>query len=280
VDDVELRRKLGVTIEDVSMSTVTAVLETRRSQADPPDHHRAGPLIALGGGELDKSVSDGIELWYSTLLQVIGASGSRVVALKDWPELLEMGVPGLWPAIGWLQDAGLIVSPEGDLNGALTMGVASCWTTSPSFLADLVDVDSEAGTLTLWHYGCAESLARNRQEIRYAEDGEDVQFTLAPGRGTLLRLGRADGEYRLRVSPVEVVDEEVQLRRAACKVKPIMGSADDIRAFMFDGGWDHHACLVYGDVHHEASVFARCLDIELCEPMQTRVESVPPPLPR
>ena len=163
------------------------------------------------------------------------------------------------------QDSGFIVAPEGDLNAALTMAVASSWTQTPVFLADVVGKDEHDGTLTLWHYGCAESLARDPDGIRYLEDGHDVEFTLKQGRGILFRLGRNGQGYRALSVPVQVVPEPVRLRRAACKVRPIGASASEVLDALLNEGWDHHVCLVYGEVEQEAAAFARCAGFTLSE---------------
>jgi L-fucose isomerase-like protein len=266
VDDGELQRLLGVTISDISVAAVVRGLDTDPAPEAVPMPRQGQTLKAFHGGRLPEEVRQGIERWFRALSSVMKSSGIAVFAIKDWPELLgDLSAPGLWPCLGWLQDSGFIVAPEGDLNAALTMAVASSWTQTPTFLADVVGKDEHDGTLTLWHYGCAESLARDPDGIRYLEDGHDVEFTLRPGRGILFRLGRDGQGYRVLSVPVEVVPEPVRLRRAACKVRPIGASGSEVLEALLNEGWDHHVCLVYGEVEREAAAFARCAGFTLSE---------------
>jgi len=266
VDDGELQRLLGVTISDISIAAVVRGLDTDPVPEAVPVPRQGQVLKAFHGGRLPEEVRRGIERWFRALSSVMKSSGIAVFAIKDWPELLgDLNIPGLWPCLGWLQDSGFIVAPEGDLNAALTMAVASSWTQTPAFLADVVGIDEHGGTLTLWHYGCAESLARDPDGIRYLEDGGNVEFTLKQGRGILFRLGRNGQGYRALSVPVQVVPEPVRLRRAACKVRPIGASASEVLEALLNEGWDHHVCLVYGEVEGEAAAFARCAGFTLSE---------------
>ena len=126
---------------------------------------------------------------------------------------------------------------------------------------DISAWDDAASTLTLWHYGGAESLARDPDEIRYCEWGREVEFTFRPGRATLARLGLHRGELRLLSIAVEMLDERVTLRRAAGLARTLHRPAGQVVRQMIDEGWEHHPCLVYGDVGAELAAIARLAGI-------------------
>jgi L-fucose isomerase-like protein len=242
-DELLLRRRLGVAIEHIGLNEFTAALETAPRRHAPRD-----TLPAIEGGVLPQPVVARIERNYAALLSVLGRSGLRVFAMKDWPELFDAETPGgLWPALGWVQAEGYSIAPEGDVSGAVTLSLEESMTGSPAFFTDISVLDEPSSTLTLWHYAAPESLAKSADQVRYGSEGREVQFTLAPGQATLARVGHYRGDLRLLTISVEVLDVPTRLRRAGAVVRTTRTPAGQVIAHMLDHGWDHHVCLAYGD---------------------------------
>ncbi len=172
---------------------------------------------------------------------------------------------GIWPGLGWLLDEGYLLAPEGDVNAALTMGILSGLGDSVPFFADISAWDDENSALALWHYGGAPSLAGDKEEIRYGEEGREVQFTLKAGRATLVRIGYHHGNFRIMAIAVAVLDKKVQLRRAGAWVKTLHQPAQNVVQQMLDDGWEHHVVLTYGDVVPELKALSRFTGIPLVE---------------
>jgi L-fucose isomerase-like protein len=170
---------------------------------------------------------------------------------------------GIWPALGWLLDDGFLLAPEGDVNSAVTMLVLKNITGKIPFFTDISVFDADHSTFTLWHYGGAPSLASNPSEIRFGEEGREVQFTLKPGPVTLVKIGFHHGAFRILAFSADVLPESVQLRRAAAKIKTLNTPADAIMQHILDQGWEHHYCLIHGDVCDELTVFARLAGIPI-----------------
>jgi L-fucose isomerase-like protein len=159
---------------------------------------------------------------------------------------------GIWPAMGWLQDEGYLLAPEGDVNAGLTMALLEAITAgkepdSPPFFADISAWDETESALALWHYGGAPSLAARQEEIRYGMEGREVQFTLKPGHATLARVGLQHGAFRILAIGVEVLEKPVRLRRAGGWARTLHTPAKAVVQTMLDEGWEHHTVLVYGD---------------------------------
>ncbi len=227
--------------------------------------HDAYP--AIEGGELDADVVRGMETYYGALSGAIEEGGYDLVAVRDWPEIgeFEPGVPGgVWPALSWLQDDGIDVGPEGDVNGAVTVRVAHALSGRQPFFADICAFDEERSTFTLWHYGGATELARDPGEIRFGADGRELEYTLRPGRGRLLRIGLRDGRLRMLSVAVEMLDERVTLRRGAGLARTDT-PVSEVLGEMIDDGWEHHVILAYGDLREEVRSFAKLAGIDLTE---------------
>jgi L-fucose isomerase-like protein len=201
------------------------------------------------------------ERYHAAVAGVLEAHGADVVAIRDWPELYVDGEHGgIWPGLGWLQDAGNVVAVEGDANAALTMAIERCFSELPPMLTDVVASDDDRSTLLLWHYAAPQSLAAD--EVRLSDDGKEVEFTLRPGAATLARVGLDHGRLRLITVAVEVLDEPVRLRRAGGVARTVATPAPEVVRELLDGGWEHHLCLVYGDVSEQFAALARYAGLE------------------
>jgi L-fucose isomerase-like protein len=124
-------------------------------------------------------------------------------------------------------------------------------------LVDIGAWDDETSTLLLWHYAGAESLARDRAEVRFDRFGREVEYTFRPGPATLARIGLYQGRLRLLTIAVEMLDRRVTLRRAAGWARTVHTPPGDVVQRMLAEGWEHHPCLVYGDLSAEFAAIAR-----------------------
>ncbi len=260
-DELLIRRTFGLAIDHISLSEVVLNLQKGEKRAAP-----VNTFARIEGGELPDQAIASIERYYGALSSVLAASGKRLFAIKDWPEIMGLEDPGgIWPGLGWLLDEGYLLAPEGDVNAALTMGVLNGLSESLPFFADISAWDDDESALALWHYGGAPSLASDAGEIRYGEEGREVQFTLKPGRATLVRIGYHHGAFRILAIGVEVMQKKVNLRRAGAWVKTVHQPAGEVVQRMLDDGWEHHVVLTYGDIVPELRALARFTGIPLVE---------------
>ncbi len=260
-DELLLRRTFGVRVEHVGIQAVTDRVRDGVHREPPVTSY---PVIE--GGELGEDAIRWLGRYYGALHGAVKESGLSCVAVKDWPEMapFDPAIPaGIWPAVSWLQDDGVNVAPEGDVNGAVTMELLHRLTGNQPFFSDISAFDTEGSTLTLWHYGGAPSLARSQDEIRFSADGRELEFTLAPGPAVLARLGYSKGGYRLLVIDVEVLDERLTLRRAAARVRTTRSPADLVVKELLDGGWEHHVSLVHGHAAESLRAFAGFVGLEV-----------------
>jgi L-fucose isomerase-like protein len=242
-DELLIRRTFGLGLEHISLGEVVLAMQSGRQRKAPVE-----TFPAIGGGNLSIESATWIERHYAALSSVLENSGKRLFAIKDWPEIMGLNDPGgIWPALGWLQEEGYLIAPEGDVNAALTMALLNGLNGEVPFFADISAWDDQASALALWHYGGAPCLARSKDEIRYGIEGREVQFTLKPGRATLARVGLHHGAFRILAIEVEVLDRTVKLRRAGAWVKTLKRPAREVVQSMLDQGWEHHTVLVYGD---------------------------------
>lgn len=260
-DELLLRRTFGVRVEHVGIQEVTHRVKGG-SFRQPP----ATSFPTIEGGELGSDAVEWLGRYYGALHEAVSNHDIRAWAIKDWPEMapFDPEIPaGIWPALSWLQDDGYNVAPEGDVNGAITMELLARLSGNQPFFADISGVNAERSTLELWHYGGGTKLARSANEIRFSADGRELEFSLKPGRGVLVRLGYSRGAYRLLLIEVEVLDERVTLRRAGGRVVTTRTNAATVVDALLDGGWEHHVSFVHGELTEDVRAFAKLAGLEL-----------------
>lgn len=260
-DELLIRRTFGIGIDHIPLSEVTTQLLKEEHKAVP-----VSDFPRIEGGSLPPESIASIEKYYTALGTVLEKSGHKFFAIKDWPEIMGLEAPGgIWPGLGWLLDEGYLLAPEGDVNAAVTMAIINGLNGSTPFFADISAWDDQTNALALWHYGGAPSLASDPAEIRYGEEGREVQFTLKPGIGTMVRFGYHKQQFRILAISVEILDKKVQLRRAGAWAKTVKQPARDVVQTMLDDGWEHHVVLTYGDVLPELRAISRFTGISLTE---------------
>jgi L-fucose isomerase-like protein len=258
-DEILLRKQFGIGLDHIALSDVTAALENVAPKSAP---HDSFPTIE--GGSLPPESVTMMERYYAALTTVLERGNHSVFAIKDWPEIMGLDDPGgIWPALGWLLDDGFLLAPEGDVNSAVTMLVLQKISSHIPFFTDVSVLDAAQSTFLLWHYGGAPSLASDPNEIRFGEEGREVQFTLKPGPVTLAKIGFHRGAFRILAFSAEVLPEKVTLRRAGAKIRTTNTPADEIMQHILDNGWEHHYCVIHGDILAELKVFARLARIPL-----------------
>lgn len=93
--------------------------------------------------------------------------------------------------------------------------------------------------------------------LRYCEFGREVEYTLEPGRATMAHVGLYQGKLRFLTIAVETLARRVTLRRAAGLARTVRTLASDVVRRLLAEGWEHHPCLVYGDVTDKFAAIAR-----------------------
>ncbi len=217
---------------------------------------RLGNLDDLDQEALDKSLS-----LYGGLKTLIDAGGWSGVATRCWPECFtDYGGAACSPQ-SMLIDDGIPGTCEADVYGNVTALLLQHTAGEPSFVADLVEMDTDGKTGVLWHCGLA--------PMHMApDDGSAVgtihsnrklpllnEFALRPGRVTLCRLSQAGGVHSLVIGGGTMLDEPLAFSGTAGVVE-FDRSASEVVATIAREGLEHHFGIVYGDYREELEALA------------------------
>ena len=134
---------------------------------------------------------------------------------------------------------------------------------SVPFFADVSGWHDQDSSLILWHYGGAPSLAKNKDGILYGSEGREVQFTLKPGKATLMRIGMYKGSFRLLGVSGQIMDKPIQIGRAGGYFQTTRTPARQVIDHILENGWEHHYILFYGDLSTELRTISKLTGFDL-----------------
>ena len=176
----------------------------------------------------------------------------------------------------------IVAATEADMDGAMTMQIFKLITGKPVLFADVRHYDfdhqvwffSNSGTHATYFAGASDCPEENMKNVSllpetgdYPAGGAAVQHFAAPGKVTLARLARKNGNYTLTIVPAELVQFDgntmQQLASLTTPQWPIAFAKLEVGPDEFLSRFPcNHIHGVYGDHVEELITFASLLGID------------------
>ena len=266
-DPTRLTEVTGVVAETVSLSPFFS----RAREASDADVAALRAEVAVdlqGMDRLDPLALDSSLRLNLGLTSLVDEHAWSAVATRCWPECFtEFGAAACTPQ-ALLSDAGVPACCEADAYGSVTALVLQWLTGSPSFVADLVELDLDGGTGVFWHCGLAPMSLADPEAIAtatvHANRNKPLlnEFPLKPGRVTLARFSQSAGKDRLMIGGGKMLRAPLAFAGTAGVVhfdRPVREVLDTVMG----EGLEHHYGIGYGDVRAELYALADRLDLEV-----------------
>jgi len=266
-DELDLAETIGTTVAQIDLAALLA------NAAHAPQEPVEAVISATAQRSPSLNVLNSTDVQhfgqaYVVLKEAIQAQHLDGLAVRCWPEFPQQF--GLMPCatLGKLADDGFMCACETDMHGMVTMLALRWLTNTPPWLADVVALDQEANTVSLWHCGNASScLAAEDDPITLTPHcnrkvGVAGNFALGAGPATVTRLGVGRQGYRLFFIEGEVLEapsNRFQGNTAAFRPR---SSAHQLLDTIMLNGWEHHIVLTMGHVAPELAALARLWNIE------------------
>lgn len=266
-----LRDILGVTVDEVALPELF-----ERSAAAAPEtvaaaRSRAAGFLA-GVDDVDQGALDSSLRMNAGLRSLIEDNGWSGVATRCWPETFtEFGGAACTP-MAMLTDDHTPGSCEADVYGNITGLVLSWLADGPSFVADLVDLDTDTDTNTgvVWHCGLAPFDMADPESTPVATVHSNrvkpllSEFPLKPGRVTIARFSQSGGRHRLTIGGGEMLRRPLPFSGTAGVLR-FDTPVDAVLQTIMSEGLEHHYGLVYADVREELHALAGEIAIPVIE---------------
>ena len=151
-DEGLIRRTFGIKMEETDLKVVfdnMAAMDGAAVQAEMDLVNRNFKVAAMPEGHLENHAK-----LYHAMKKTVKDAGYDYVTLKCWPEMGNLKTTPC-AVMGRLNDDGVFIGCEGDVDATLASIVQNKLTGKPPFITDLINIDEEANTVAFWHCGQA-----------------------------------------------------------------------------------------------------------------------------
>jgi L-fucose isomerase-like protein len=221
-----------------------------------------------GIDQLDAGAVEATLRLHGGLTALAADHGWGAVATRCWPECFTDFGGAACAAQALLADDGIPAVCEADVFGALTSLLLQWSAGRPGFIAELVDLDPDDGTVAFWRCGVAPRSTAHRadrpQATSHSNRGLPLlhQFRLAPGRVTVARLSRTRRRPRLVLGGGEILDRPRPYAGTSAVVR-LDRLGTEVVGRVIAEGTGHTFGVVHGDVRPQLAGFAAHLDLEV-----------------
>ena len=172
-----------------------------------------------------------------------------------------------------LSSRGFVTTCLNDSNGALTTYILRLLSDEPLFTADVNLVDKKTGIIRMIDDGAgAITLAKNPKDVKLSyqprleckASGVCTGLTCKPGRITLARLSRIQGEYVMLIAPGEAIEgDPAWLEECGYPMWPhAFLKLDGDHEFFIDNLRSEYIHMAYGDLEDDLLETCELLNIE------------------
>ena len=173
-------------------------------------------------------------------------------AVRCWPEMFTEYGCAICGPMGMMNSAGVPAACEADVYGAITALMLQEIAKAPSWLVDIVDMDSSDNTCVFWHCGSAPETMRDPEYAAEAQIHSNrkmpllYQFPLKPGKITIARLSQANNRPHLMLATGNVIRAPISFTGTSAVVK-LDAPTEAALNGLIGGAYEHHVAMVYGD---------------------------------
>jgi len=245
VDDL-----VGIRIDRIALGELfakAAATPSRRTNALREKVKHLKGVDTIDQSQLQKSLS-----LFEGLAALKDEKGLSAFAVRCWPEMFTEYGCAICGPMGMMNSNGVPAACEADVYGAITALMMQEIAGAPSWLVDIVDVDTSDDTAVFWHCGSAPEAMRDPAYAAEAQIHSNrkmpllYQFPLKPGRITIARLSQANNQPHLMLASGTVLRAPLSFTGTSGVVK-LDTPANAAIAGLIGGAYEHHVAMVYGD---------------------------------
>ena len=272
VDFSQVKAIFGTELEHVDM--LRLYLAAQKAPAKAVAEKLSWLKKAYGSVKVKDEVLERSIRLYLAIKEVMEKEGYAFGGFKCQPEFIDNYVSGCL-ALALLNDEGIVMACEADMNAALTMRILHLLTDQPVLFADVNDFDTATSTLRLVNCGTiATKMATSPKDVEWNPQYEYMgscsgacpTFCCKEGEVTMARLSRVEGDYVLHIATGEAFTQPRETFKEARDRWPhafirLNGDPD----LFIQNLRSNHIHMVYGDVVDELYDLCDILGIEAIE---------------
>jgi L-fucose isomerase-like protein len=250
-DDDDLGALTGISIDRIALGDLFA--RSAAISVDATATRREDVEDLKGIDEVDQAQLSKSLTLFEGLSSLKTEKGLSAFAVRCWPEMFTEYGCAICGPMGMMNGAGVPAACEADVYGAVTALMMQEIAGEPSWLVDIVDMDTNDNTSVFWHCGSAPLSMRDPAYEAEAQIHSNrkmpllYQFPLKPGRITIARLSQANNDPHLLVAGGEVIRRDDISFTGTSAVVRLDTTAVEAMNGLIGGAYEHHVAMVYGD---------------------------------
>jgi L-fucose isomerase-like protein len=267
-NEVELRKQVGPEVIHISLSEFFEDLDLMKSKEVELSIKSFFTDEEIS--KLDKNILNESVKIYLVLKNIISKYNLSGITIKCWPELKNNNICSPCFALSKLYDEGITSACEADVTALVTMVIGDNLSDKPTFLADLLKIESQKKYAYYYHCGCAsKKLCNNMCKIQYLENpfkevfnpGVILQFPLKEGRVTFARLGERSGKFQ--IFSYTGASIKTDLFVAGNVLLAVLDKDPNVIINnLVEHGIEHHQIVFFGDYMNDLKMLCEFLEID------------------
>jgi len=268
-DSEKLMEISGVTVEQMELPDLFT--EAEQIPQDTVNEVRSELDLKINGLELVEQdpLEKSIRI-LSALRRKAEKEGYQGFSVRCWPEFFTEYGCAACGAMGILNSEGIASGCEADVHGTISTLILNWLGGEPSFIADLVDIDTSDDTGVFWHCGLAPlnmadpdapieaGIHSNRKKPLVNE------FALKPGEVTLFRLSQSRNLTRMVIGGGTMLKAPKSFSGTSGVIR-FDKSASQVLDTVIREGLEHHYAISYSNVEKSLRILARQLNLPVLE---------------
>jgi len=268
-DAGKLKKLTGITVDQLELPELfteaknipEGVLNSVRAEVEP----KIQGLDTLEQPPLEKSLRI-----FAALREKAKTCGYQGFAVRCWPEFFTEYGCAACGAMGLLNSERIAAGCEADVYGTISTLILNWLGEEPSFIADLVDINTKEDSGVFWHCGLAPlNMADPEASVEAGIHSNRKkplvnEFPLKPGRVTLARLSQAKNETRFVIGGGTMLKAPKSFSGTSGVIRFDKPAAQVLETVMKEG-LEHHYAVTYGDVRKPLHALAKQLNLPVLE---------------
>ncbi len=281
-DEARLESLYGIRVERLHSVEEIIALAEKQTTAAVREELAAIRKEGRQTGAVDDAAMERFARLCLALRNFVQENSYSALAISCWRRLQENYNVVACGAIGRLNNAGVVASCEGDVDGAIGMLIDSAFNNGrPASMVDVVSLDQDDASINIWHCGPAPACMADAHGVNWDQhfnmgcyrDGEwkgcgavaDLRFR--PGVVTLNRICSRTREMTVFTGDLfekpSYQGSSGWLRNFRSRGKPV--SLPELLSLFYRYRVDHHLSFGYGDNEDAFREFAAWKGLTVCE---------------
>jgi len=268
-DSKKLKDFSGVTVDQIELKDLFD--EAKKIDQQKIDLVRSELESKIDGlGEVDQEPLEKSLRILTALREKADSKCYNGFSVRCWPEFFTEYGCAACGAMGVLNSQGIASGCEADVYGTISTLILNWLGNEPSFIADLVDINSKDDTGVFWHCGLAPmNMADSEFPIEAGIHSNRKkplvnEFALKSGEVTLFRLSQSKNLTKMVIGKGKMLKAPKSFSGTSGVIR-FDKLASEVMDTIIKEGLEHHYAITYGNVTKSLCVLARQLNLPVLE---------------